>query len=294
MLQRLLDTVSLTGAQWVLVIALSLVAPAFTAIDKAHPAAPAQPRSTTTSSSLRPGDEIDEQEVREAKKSTKSKKSKKSENVEPASTAQAAGDSSSATPDGAAAEGGGAPDEAQGVRGRDARSCTESWWPCRSGSRPPGRRSASCSRARDTAGKGGTIRRITERASPRVFRVVALPAPTEREKSQMYVQRYIAHFPACRRGRHLRPQLVQPCRCRAGDGLLHAAADRASSSEQVPAVEQAMVESGIILIKYWLEVSVRRAGPATEEQDRRPTQDLEAVAHGPEVLSPAVRLLPRP
>ena len=49
---------------------------------------------------------------------------------------------------------------------------------------------------RDTAGKGGTIKRITERVSPRVFRVVALPAPTEREKSQMYVQRYIPHFPA--------------------------------------------------------------------------------------------------
>ena len=49
---------------------------------------------------------------------------------------------------------------------------------------------------RDTAGKGGTIRRITERVSPWVFRVVALPAPTEREKSQMYIQRYLAHFPA--------------------------------------------------------------------------------------------------
>ena len=49
---------------------------------------------------------------------------------------------------------------------------------------------------RDTAGKGGTIKRITERVSPRVFRVVALPAPTEREKSQMYIQRYMAHFPA--------------------------------------------------------------------------------------------------
>ena len=49
---------------------------------------------------------------------------------------------------------------------------------------------------RDTAGKGGMIKRITERVSPRVFRVVALPAPTEREKSQMYVQRYISHFPA--------------------------------------------------------------------------------------------------
>ena len=49
---------------------------------------------------------------------------------------------------------------------------------------------------RDTAGKGGTIKRITERVSPRVFRIVALPAPTEREKSQMYIQRYVAHFPA--------------------------------------------------------------------------------------------------
>src|SRR5215472_9434046 len=49
---------------------------------------------------------------------------------------------------------------------------------------------------RDTAGKGGTIKRITERVSPRVFRVIALPAPTEREKSQMYMQRYVAHFPA--------------------------------------------------------------------------------------------------
>src|SRR5690242_21019179 len=49
---------------------------------------------------------------------------------------------------------------------------------------------------RDTAGKGGTIKRITERVSPRVFRVVALPTPTEREKSQMYVQRYVQHFPA--------------------------------------------------------------------------------------------------
>jgi polyphosphate kinase 2 (PPK2 family) len=49
---------------------------------------------------------------------------------------------------------------------------------------------------RDTAGKGGVIKRITERVSPRVFRVVALPAPTEREKSQMYIQRYLRHFPA--------------------------------------------------------------------------------------------------
>ena len=74
---------------------------------------------------------------------------------------------------------------------------------------------------RDTAGKGGVIKRITERVSPRVFRVVALPAPTEREKSQMYVQRYLPHFPAAGEVVIFRPQLVQPRRRGAGDGLLH-------------------------------------------------------------------------
>ena len=74
---------------------------------------------------------------------------------------------------------------------------------------------------RDTAGKGGTIRALTERVSPRVFRLVALPAPSDREKSQMYFQRYMPHLPAAGRGRDLRPQLVQPRRRRAGDGLLH-------------------------------------------------------------------------
>ena len=114
---------------------------------------------------------------------------------------------------------------------------------------------------RDTAGKGGTIRRITERVSPRVFRVVALPAPTEREKSQMYIQRYIRHFPAAGevvifdRSWYNRAG-VEPvmgfCTPEQTERFL----------EQVPAVEQAMVESGIILLKYWLEV-----GP--EEQTRR-------------------------
>ena len=80
---------------------------------------------------------------------------------------------------------------------------------------------------RDTAGKGGTIKRITERVSPRVFRVVALPAPTEREKSQTYIQRYIAALPGRRGGGDLRPQLVRPGGRGAGDGLLHAGADRA-------------------------------------------------------------------
>src|ERR1700722_6011218 len=114
---------------------------------------------------------------------------------------------------------------------------------------------------RDTAGKGGTIKRITERVSPRVFRVVALPAPTEREQSQMYIQRYLPHFPA------------------AGEVVIfdrswynRAGVERVmgfTSEDEVfrflrlaPPVEQAMVDSGIILLKYWLEVG-------QEQQTRR-------------------------
>ena len=114
---------------------------------------------------------------------------------------------------------------------------------------------------RDTAGKGGTIRRITERVSPRVFRVVALPAPTEREKSQMYIQRYIRHFPAA-------GEVVIFDRSwynRAGVEQVMGFCTPEQTKRfltQVPAVEQAMVDSGIILIKYWLEV-----GP--DEQTRR-------------------------
>ncbi len=74
---------------------------------------------------------------------------------------------------------------------------------------------------RDAAGKGGTIKAITERVSPRVFRLVALPAPSDREKSQMYVQRYMAVLSGCWRDRDLRPKLVQPRRCGARDGVLH-------------------------------------------------------------------------
>jgi polyphosphate kinase 2 len=114
---------------------------------------------------------------------------------------------------------------------------------------------------RDGAGKGGVIKAITERVSPRVFRVVALPAPTDREKSQMYIQRYLRYFPA------------------AGEVVIfdrswynRAGVERVMefcSMEQVrrflevaPAFEKAIVESGILLVKYWLEVS-------PEEQTRR-------------------------
>ncbi len=107
---------------------------------------------------------------------------------------------------------------------------------------------------RDTAGKGGTIKRITERVSPRVFRVVALPAPTEREKSQMYVQRYFEHFPAA-------GEVVIFDRSwynRAGvERVMGFCSEEQTTKflQAVPAVERAMVDSGIILLKYWLEVS---------------------------------------
>ena len=114
---------------------------------------------------------------------------------------------------------------------------------------------------RDTAGKGGTIKRITERVSPRVFRVVALPAPTERERSQMYVQRYIPHFPAA-------GEVVIFDRSwynRAGVERVMGFCTEEESKRflaLVPGVEQAMVDSGMVLLKYWLEVS-------REEQTRR-------------------------
>lgn len=114
---------------------------------------------------------------------------------------------------------------------------------------------------RDGAGKGGTIKAITERVSPRVFRVVALPAPTEREKSQMYVQRYLPHFPAA-------GEIVIFDRSwynRAGVERVmgYCTAEQAKRFLEVaPLFEKLMIESGIILIKYWLEVS-------PEEQTRR-------------------------
>ncbi len=114
---------------------------------------------------------------------------------------------------------------------------------------------------RDGAGKGGVIKALTERVSPRTFRVVALPAPTEREKSQMYFQRYVPHFPAATEvvifdrswyNRAGVERVMGFCTERELEFFFHAA----------PAVEMAMVEFGIILLKYWLEVS-------PEEQTRR-------------------------
>ena len=118
-------------------------------------------------------------------------------------------------------------------------------------------------------GKGGVIKAITERVSPRVFRVVALPAPTEREKSQMYIQRYMRHLPAAGEivifdrswyNRAGVERVMEFCSMDAVKRFL----------ELTPGVEKAIIESGIILIKYWLEVSA-------EEQTRR----LEARINDP-------------
>ena len=119
---------------------------------------------------------------------------------------------------------------------------------------------------RDTAGKGGVIKRITERVSPRVFRVVALTAPTEREKSQMYFQRYMPYLPA------------------AGEVVLfdrswynRAGVERVmgfATPEQVerflkytPPVERVIIESGIHLIKYWLEVDMDEQAKRFQERN---------------------------
>jgi Polyphosphate kinase 2 (PPK2) len=146
---------------------------------------------------------------------------------------------------------------------------------------------------RDTAGKGGTIKAITDKVSPRVFRVVALPAPTEREKSQMYIQRYVPHFPAagevvifdrswynragvervmgfCTEDQAKRFPGHGP-RCGAGDGRLG----------DHPAQVLARGGGG-------------GADQAPPEPHRRPPQGVEAVRHGPALVHPLVRVLPLP
>jgi polyphosphate kinase 2 len=120
---------------------------------------------------------------------------------------------------------------------------------------------------RDGAGKGGTIKALTERVSPRVFRVIALPSPTEREKSQMYGQRYLPHLPAA-------GEVVIWDRSwynRAGvERVMGFCTEEQAKRflQVVPNFEKLMVDSGIILLKYWLEVSM-------EEQTRRLTARID-------------------
>ena len=120
---------------------------------------------------------------------------------------------------------------------------------------------------RDTAGKGGTIQALTERVSPRVFRVVALPAPSDLEKTQLYFQRYFAHFPAAGEivvfdrswyNRAGIEHVMGFCTHRQYEGFLHIC----------PVLEEQIVDNGIRLIKLWLEVG-------QEEQTRRMTARID-------------------
>ena len=119
----------------------------------------------------------------------------------------------------------------------------------------------------DSAGKGGTIRRITERTSPRVFKHIALPTPTDRERSQMYIQRYIAHFPAAGEVAIFDRSWYNRAGVEPVMGYC-TPQQTATFLELVPSVEKAMVDNGIILIKYWLNVSV-------DEQTRRLEDRIE-------------------
>ena len=122
---------------------------------------------------------------------------------------------------------------------------------------------------RDTAGKGGVIKRITERTSPRVFRVVALSAPTEREKSQMYFQRYVPYLPAA-------GEVVLFDRSwynRAGvERVMGFATPEQVETflQQTPNLERAIIDSGIILIKYWLDVSMENQAKRFAERNEDP------------------------
>ena len=131
---------------------------------------------------------------------------------------------------------------------------------------------------RDGAGKGGVIKAITERVSPRVFRVVALPAPTEREKSQIYMQRYVRHLPSG-------GEIVIFDRSwynRAGvERVMGYCTEKEAHEflEIIPKIEKALVESGILLIKYWLEVSMEEQTKRLEDRidDRRKTWKLSPM-----------------
>jgi polyphosphate kinase 2 len=127
--------------------------------------------------------------------------------------------------------------------------------------RETGARAIVVLEGRDTAGKGGLIKRMTEKVSPRTFRVVALPAPNERERSKLYLQRYIEHFPAA-------GEIVIFDRSWYNRAGVERVMGYASEKEierflrDVPKFERWLVESGVILVKLWLEVGM-------EEQDRR-------------------------
>ena len=146
---------------------------------------------------------------------------------------------------------------------------------------------------RDGAGKGGTIKAITDRVSPRVFRVVALPAPTERQKTQMYLQRYIPHLPAAGEivifdrswyNRAGVERVMGFCTEEQVEALSQAVAARREGDRRIGRDPAQVLAGG----------EPRGADAAAQGADRRRTQDLEAFADGSQVVQPLVRLFARP
>ena len=143
---------------------------------------------------------------------------------------------------------------------------------------------------RDGAGKGGTIRAITERVSPRVFRVVALPAPSDREKSQMYIQRYLPHFPAAGE------VIIFDRSWYNRAGVEHVLGfctpqEHRRFLELAPLFEKEVVEGGVKLVKYWLEVSNEEQARRFEARIRESAPAMEAEPSRPPIPGTLVRLL---
>ena len=146
--------------------------------------------------------------------------------------------------------------------------------------RHEGMRVAVVFEGRDTAGKGGTIQRLSAELNPRAYRVVALGTPTEREGGQWYFQRYVAHLPSA-------GELVLFDRSwynRAGVERVMGFCTEDQAQDflrAVPDLERMLVSDGLILVKYWLEVSAEVAGGALPGARVRPHQALEALPHRP-------------
>ena len=132
---------------------------------------------------------------------------------------------------------------------------------------------------RDGAGKGGTIKRITEYLNPRVARIAALPAPTDRERGQWYYQRYIAHLPA-------KGEIVLFDRSwynRAGVEKVMGFCtpqEHALFLRQTPIFEQMLIDDGILLRKYWFSVSDRRTAAPVQSAAQRPRAAMETEPDG--------------
>ena len=152
-----------------------------------------------------------------------------------------------------------------------------------------GQRAIILFEGRDAAGKGGTIKAITEKVSPRVFRVVALPAPSDREKTQMFVQRYIEHFPAA-------GEIVIFDRSwynRAGVENVMGFANEKDVERFLslcPEIERYITDAGIILIKFWLEVGQQEQETAFFCAHQRSASTMEIQSNGSGIVPALVRL----